>query len=222
MPYPIELSAVRRPNQVCLAKGRVFFSIFFKDNEGAFQRAAMQWETEIKFTESFIPSQDEFIRKEVIYEEDFKQAWHDIAFYSKMKNKTVWLGQLFTHASKQIDGKDGLEFVPSGLHRENLTLTQDEIIALPKMPWSDKFGCLILSGCNTGRRDERGWSPAQTFALTHKVLTLGQTGFAYFSNVWDSFSKIKPSDAKIFLWAYQHHRNGLGGSRMPAAIYFSP
>lgn len=221
MPYPGELSVIRKIPQVCHAKGRVFFSIYYKTTDDAFKRAAVNWANEVKAAESFIPSQDAFLAKEVVTETDFKQAWNEVALYANMKNMSVWMGQIFSHASKQENGEDGLEFVRSGSQNEYHTLTRDEIIQLRKLPWAVNDGCLILAGCNTGRTDKRGWCPAQTFALHHRVITLGQNGYSYFSKQWQSYEETNPVNTGIFLWAYKRGKNGMvgDGTRILATVY---
>lgn len=78
-----------------------------------------------------------------------------------------------THASKQTEGNDGLEFLPDS--EQNGTLQFGEISRLEQLGWA-RNAALILSGCNTGLILGRGCSPAQALATQQKVKTLGQNG----------------------------------------------
>jgi hypothetical protein len=116
---------------------------------------------------------------------------------------------VLSHASKQTDSNDGLEFVKDDT--DDGTLKQGEISALDKLPWST-HGYLLLCGCNTGLAGARGWTPAQAFAARQGVPTLGQNGYAYFSKDWSSYTEKSAGDTKISLWAYQRGKNGMLGS----------
>ena len=113
---------------------------------------------------------------------------------------------------------DGLEFESV---RSDGTITQSDIRALGVMPW-DPNGCLVLAGCNTGvTGSTRLWCPAQEFALSQHVRTLGMTGFSSFSSNWNTFVKATTSHREIALWAYKKGRNGALGSglRMPGRMF---
>lgn len=174
-----ELIASREsPPLACLNYVRVFFSIYYKVPDHAFKRAAETWKLICRQQEFFIPGYDQFIEKEVHTEEEFNIAWMQINIVALQCGGKVWAGNIFSHASKQEDSEDGLEFISGGLN--DGTLKKTEIKGLVKLPWSE-YGYLILSGCNTGLVNKRGWAPASAFAFKQGVPTLGQIGYAYFS-----------------------------------------
>jgi hypothetical protein len=80
---------------------------------------------------------------------------------------------------------------------------------------------LILSGCNTGLINDRRWAPAHSFALGQGVPTVGQDGYAYFSNRWSSYNEKSAADSQICLWAYARGQNGFlgGGGRVSGIVY---
>lgn len=207
------------------ANGRLYFSIFYKVKDDAFKSAALYWEQYVKRMEKFNPVQDVFLRFEVLTESEFKQAWLQVQGVAKAKRLQVAAANLLTHASKQSNGKDGLEF--KGSASENGTLEVAEIRTLPRLPWA-KNSYLILSGCNTGIVGTRGWCPAQVFSQTQKVHTLGQQGYAYFSKKWEQYVEKGAADTGIYLWAYKHRRNaeylGIGSAevRLKAKLFRAP
>ncbi len=204
--------------QACFQYSRLFFSIYYKTKDNAFKHAAKTWAKAVKRQEYFVNGHDIFIEKEVKSESDFKLAWMQIDTISKTTNSQVWSGNIFSHASKQENQQDGLEFIQGS--QNDGTVKQSEILSLARLNWSE-YGYLILSGCNTGLINDRGWAPAKAFAFKQKIPTLGQAGYAYFSNNWASYSEKNPSDTNICLWAFKRGKNGaLGnGIRMPAKIF---
>ncbi|MDY6994408.1 MAG: hypothetical protein SVR94_17630 [Pseudomonadota bacterium] len=208
MPNIPELTAFRKnPPKVCFAQGRLFFTIHYKVKDNAFKRAAETWQKEVKLEEHFIPGHDVFIAKEVKNEAEFKAAWAEMAQTAQRKKLTVWAGNLLTHAWKDEESGDrGLEFRPVP-EKEDGALRQAEIAVLEKLPWNNDYGYLILSGCNTGMIGQRGWTPAQAFAQRQQIITVGQKGFAYFSEKWEIYDRISDKDQKIYLWAYERSEN---------------
>lgn len=149
---------------------------------------------------------------------DFLDAWESARKQASDTSTTdsgVWL---LTHASKQTDAQDGLEFAGGA----GGTLTKDEIARLPKMPWTKGGGVrLHLCGCNTGLVGERGWCPAQVLAHSQGVAASGQTGYAYFSSDAETYKAITERDTTVFLRAYKRGRNGLTGDgrRMEEKVF---
>ncbi|MFO1372817.1 MAG: hypothetical protein U1F42_10650 [Candidatus Competibacteraceae bacterium] len=215
-----ELAGYRpTPPTVCWAKPRLFFSIYYKVPDNAFKNAANTWKDIVMHQENFLAKEsDFFFEREIQSETDFKTAWDELSSKAISGNFQVWAGHLLTHASKQADSNDGLEF-QSDVGNDG-TLKQSEISKLLKLPWS-QYGYLVLAGCNTGLTGTRGWAPAQTFALYQGVPTLGQAGYGYFSTNWSSYKEISSSDTRICLWAFRRGKNGaLGnGERISGIIY---
>jgi hypothetical protein len=63
----------------------------------------------------------------------------------------------------------------------------------------------------------RGWTPAEVIAKAQRVRTIGQAGYAYFSQNYTTYVEWHPSYPVVYLWAYHRAKNGLagGGERMP-------
>jgi hypothetical protein len=120
---------------------------------------------------------------------------------------------VFSHASKG-EGEDGLEFKGGG--GEDGTISKGELQSLPALPWLDD-GLLVLHGCNTGLAASRGWTPAEVIAKAQKVRTIGQAGYAYFSQNYTTYVEWHSSYPVVYLWAYHRAKNGMagGGGRMP-------
>lgn len=223
MSYLQELIKIRGCSpQACFLDSRIFFAIYYKTQDDAFKLAAKNWLKAVKRQESFVAGHDVVIEKEISSEADFKKVWMQINTHSNLKNGKVWVGNIFSHASKQDDSNDGLEFARGA--QNDGTLKQSEILSLQKLPWADN-AYLILTGCNTGLIDQRGWCPAKSFALKQGVITIGQTGYAYFSNQWKTYSEKSPADKNIYLWAYARGKNGAygllsSGNRMPGKVFY--
>jgi hypothetical protein len=200
--------------QTVAPKKRLFFAIYYTVEDNAFKRAAQAWARTVKLRHSFSASNDYFYEKEISTEAQFNAAWGEI--YDKATNDgyQVHAGNLLTHASKQTDRGDGLEF-------KGGTLTHQEIVSMRRLPWTES-GFLILAGCNTGLTKDRKWAPAYSFALAQKIPTVGQPGYAYFSTNWPSYSRIGDDDNDICLWAYDRSANAtfLGsGTRMTGIVF---
>lgn len=215
-----EVDANRVTVNQCFDSPRVFFSIYYKVADSAFKIASNTWKKVVKKQEDFREGFDIFLECEVSSEREFKNAWTQVYLTNQSGRAICWVGNIFSHASKQTDGQDGLEFKPAG--SEDGTVSRVEIKNLEKLPWS-RHGYLHLSGCNTGLVDERGWCPARVFSGRQKVLCFGQSGYAYFSKNWQTYIEKSASDKTIALWAYRRGKNGLFGSggRMPAIPYRS-
>ncbi len=199
--------------QAVKPKKRLFFTIYYISDDNAFQRAASCWASEVKARHAFSQADDLFYEKQITTEANFIAAWNEIYTKATKEGYEVHAGNLLTHASKQDDRQDGLEFSGG-------TLTHLEIVGLQRLPWTSS-GFLILSGCNTGRTQERSWARAHSFAMTQRVPTVGQTGYSYFSTQWPKYSRIGQSDNRICLWAYSRTGNGLFGSgeRMSGIVF---
>ena len=200
----------------CYVFNRLFFSIYYRSKDNAFKNAANTWKSDVQSQQAFVSGQDYFYEKEIQSECDFTTAWDEVLTIANNGSYRVWAGQLFTHSSKQGDGNDGLEFISCG--GNDGTFKQNEIIALPKLPWHER-GFLILAGCNSGL-NRSGWSPAQVFAKSQSVTTLGQTGYAYFSTTWNKYVE-KTTQTSICLWAFRRGKNGALGSgdRMTGNVF---
>ena len=224
--YAVPELAKIRPGLMCHTKGkRIFFSIYYKTADHAFRRAAKTWKDNVIYKEGFRAGQDKFLEYEVTYETEFKKAWRNVSLEANFGGYSVWAGNIFSHASKQDDGRDGLEFRVSGTTNQHRTLLQSEIQALSQLPWEDK-AYLILSGCNTGKEGERTWSPARTFSTFQKVAVVGQDGWSYFSKKWPRYVEQAPNDGHIYLWSYDRARNSstfglLGDAERKPGIVFN-
>jgi hypothetical protein len=194
------------------ASKRIFFAIYYKSSDDAFKYAALCWLSQVKLRHS-ANGEDITIEREVSSESEFVTAWEAVGLTAKSRSAEVYAGNLLTHASKQTARGDGLEF-------KGGTLEHLEIVALAKLPWSSN-GFLILSGCNTGLINDRRWAPAHSFALGQGVPTVGQDGYAYFSNRWSSYNEKSAADSQICLWAYARGQNGFlgGGGRVSGIVY---
>lgn len=204
-------------------KGCIFFAIYYDppDDDDAFKRAAVCWRKRLMI-EGVASAHDPFIMRAVTFERDFKLAWAHIAATARTRGMEVGGGQIFSHASKQENGEDGLEFRKSSDPADGQTLKGEEIDRLEGLPWS-KDGFLILSGCNTGLTGDRGWSPARRFARAQGVTALGLPGYGYFSKSWDRYKETGARDQEIYLWAYRRGWNSPfgGGYRLPGVVFNS-
>ncbi len=224
MPYTEDLALRHITDRNNSEAKRMYFCIYYKTKDNAFKHAAFTWENHIKSREGFNTKQDAFLSFEVVSEAHFKSAWVQVYMRAMAEGRLVNAGNLITHASKQHSGADGLEFKHLRNEREDGTLDKSEIIGLAKLPW-DKNSYLILSGCNTGVIGSRGWCPAEVFAMNQHVDTLGQSGYAYFSSIWNEYKERKPNASQTYLWAYHHGKNaelaGLVGSgaRIQATLF---
>jgi hypothetical protein len=146
---------------------------------------------------------------------EFLSAWGGIPQQAINNGATVAGVYIVTHASKQNDEEDGLEFADSP---DGSTLTRADIEAMSVLPWSQSgWPAVVLHGCNTGVLGDRGWCPAEAFARTQGVVAFGEAGFAYFSNTPDTYSEISDTDSNVYLFAYNRGRNAPtgDGARIP-------
>lgn len=91
---------------------RLFFSIYYNVQNRAFALASSTWLTETKKCNRFNARKDACIEIEVTTETDFRNAWSSVARTATQGRYVVWRGNIFSHASKQTEGNDGLEFLP--------------------------------------------------------------------------------------------------------------
>ncbi|MBB4286055.1 hypothetical protein [Roseospira goensis] len=210
-----ELTAATAPKRQDKTK-YVFFALYYTVADNAFQYAARTWLDAVKTQRSFKAGTDVEVMTAFKTEKDFKQGWEQVDKTCKTAAATVAAGAVFSHASKQEGGGDGLEFIPEG---SDGTLIKTEIAVLPKLSWADG-AYLLLASCNSGLSGQRGWSLSNQFAKRQGVVTLGQTGYAYFSKKWASYEEKGTSDTKIALWAYARGKNSPlgGGGRMLAQV----
>jgi hypothetical protein len=232
--FPRELT-LKRPSRQIPAHARTFFTISYLSPDPAqdeFQRAAKQWEIDIKLKEEFKDGIDQFVQLNATTKDEFFAAWNSLT-----ARPHVWCGQIFTRAMKQYPPSAavmsiGLEFQPSH-PGQSPVLQKSEIEGLAKLNWDSDASFLILAGCNTGRTtvhapDPTGemtlYSPAHSFAVRQNVLVLGQDGYSHFSKSWENYAAIAAGDDNIVLWSYHQGRNSAFNAqnwrrRTPGVIY---
>jgi len=195
----------------------IYFAIYYKVKDGAFQRAAETWAREVRGRKDFSARTDSVLLIEQLSEGDFKTAWNVVYQESQRPGRRVVEGRLFTHASYG-SSNDGLEFKPDD---SGGTLDRKEIASLPKLNW-DYDGKLVLHGCNTAKGYLRGWTPARELANSQRVDVHGLDGFGYFSTKRDKYSEIDGSSTTVYLYAYDRRRNATGfgnGWKLPEIVY---
>jgi len=212
----------RKTTAVLPSKRRLFFALYYRVKDHAFKRAAETWEKETRQAFGFVDTQDLFLSIEVFSESEFKAAWNRVQTESRARSAKIVQGQIFSHASKTGEGaQNGLEFKKDT--SEDGTIKKNEIESLAPLDWDSNQGYLILSGCNSGLAGNRNWTPAEVFARTQKVRTLGQSGYAYFSSSRDSYVEIDASSDVVYLWAFKRRRNGWSGSgQKMEGVTFTP
>ena len=209
--------------------GRPFFYIAYLNTDKtdpnmyqSFPDAAATWESEIKAKYNFDPQQDKFIKVDVLSADDFVKAWNDIyktTTQGKDKYKVIE-GAIFSHSSEPGLSLSHGYVVESGLEfgsdpgvdpaTAGSTVTKGLIDALSKLNW-DKSGDLELFGCNTAvMRDVPNWSPAGEFASDQNVTTLGENGFASFSENKDTYVEISAGSKNVYLEAFDKFNTHLG------------
>ncbi len=210
------LGTVSNTIYITVVPKHIYFAMYYRVPDNAFKRAAETWKRKVEQSSSYRRVAQlklgTIIMEEVRTEADFKNAWSRIYKQLLPLCGVVVEGQLFTHATKQTDEKDGLEFKPTG---SDGTLTRGEIRSLPKLNWDDKNGLLVLRGCNTGLSGshlfgligKRNWTPAREFAKSQKVKTIGQAGFSYFSQNENKHVEINQGSKQVYLWAYECTKN---------------
>ncbi len=195
----------RQPDmeEVCTPPGDLYFAIYYiaPDGTRSFERAAETWHRRLCQTPGF--EDDQYLAIGVLTEEEFVDAWLQVEAEARRRHAVVREGHIYTHSS--LHGSEtGLEFQRSA---NGVTLTEPEIRALPPLPWHPD-GRLVLHSCNSGV-DRDGWSPAKAFGRGQRVRTIGQTGFAFFSQEESKWVEIDQSSPVVFLRAYYHGRNAL-------------
>jgi hypothetical protein len=213
-----ELRRVRPAAMACTIQPRLFFALYYRVEDDAFRHAARTWLDDMKQQEGYSLADDELFL-EITTEKDFRFAWCMVSARASEGGTKVMAGAIFSHATLQSDGRDGLE-LGANLDHDG-TLKRDEIPCLPVLPWA-KDGYLVLTGCNTGNAQARDWSPAELFARHQRVMTLGQTGFSTFSKSWCTHRRNwLPAREHIALWAYRRTDNDEegDGARMEGAIF---
>jgi hypothetical protein len=155
----------------------------------------------------------------VTTKQDFINAWKGVLNQATFNQRLVDSVEIYSHASKQNDDLDGLEFAngPGGA-----TLTQSDILALPRLPWY-QGGFMYLFACNSGLVGTRGWCPAQAFLNGQGLRQAnGEAGFAYFSKDSETYVEVSSTDQQIYLHAYRRMRNGpLGDGGRIEPVMFS-
>jgi len=199
----------RTPARVSMVPPKLFFSIYYRDEENSFRRATKTMERSIKNTKVWDSDRDKFISVEVYTEAEFAEAWSRVASTANDGGFHVEQGHLFTHASKP--GNSGLEFAHAPGAGDG-TISKAEMSALAVLPWR-KSGKLFLHGCNTGLTGEkRSWTPAQVFADRQRVRTSGTLGYSYFSTSRERYIKIDDKSEAIYLLPFRRGKNGMFGN----------
>lgn len=106
-------------------------------------------------------------------------------------------------------------------HGADATLKEDEMRALPKLPWAPGAK-LDLRGCNTGMvAERRSWAVAEVMAKAQGVKTSGQMGYSYFSTSKSHCEEASPSSKVVYLWAFHRKKNDIlgDGSTMPEKAF---
>ncbi len=200
----------------------VYFDITYvhqgSDADFAFVRAANTWKAEVTSQPPFRSGQDRYVSFGVSSEQDFKDAWQELADLSQEPGHRIVKGNVLTHAVVERGTRrnpsirfDGLSFVLDPLN--DGILDQEEIEALPRLNWDATDGELILSGCNTALKNSvepvvlRNWAPAEVFANSQRVKTWGTNGFSSFSARYFSYVRHNDRRRKIYLWAYRAWQN---------------
>lgn len=192
---------------------KVYFVMYYDrketDPSKAFERAAKTWANDVKEKTGWNDECDVVITKKFTKEQDFTTAWKEIdaAVKDRKKNRPkdckckeedflIEGGVVFSHATAT-----GLEF-PNG------TLGRQDIRELPKLDWATT-GQLSLQGCNTA-------SVAGSFCGSQVITTLGQIGYAYFSESPTKYVQIdkkgRGTSTAVYLNAYKRGRNSWFGS----------
>jgi hypothetical protein len=89
-------------------KRRLFFAIYYRVPDNAFQRAASTWERGTRQVFQFDDKVDLFLSIEVRSESEFKAAWNRVFLESKGKFATVIHGQIFhIHRRVKVERETG-------------------------------------------------------------------------------------------------------------------
>lgn len=196
--------------------GRLDAYIYYTVPDKAFERAA-RWAAKNNSADvEFV----EFIG--VKTRQDFINAWHGIHDQAQSNGAKVEFVMTLTHASKGDGDLDGLEFASGPIGSGSSTLSRQDIINLPRLPWTDD-GYMYLAACNSGNVGERGWDPAQAFFQSQGLWGVaGEKGYAYFSRKAAQYEESGPNDKELYLFAYNRMRNSpLGdGKRIKPTKYF--
>lgn len=212
---------------------RLFFVLFYNnpgnDADGAFLRAALTCVDAMKRAHGYDPAVDQMLVRPASTEAAFVQAWRAIGRACEGARARVYEGRVLFHASVRGDAT-GIEF-------RDGTLEQHEIEGLPRLPWGPGARLHIV-GCNTGLGGDeiapgwstpRAWIPAQAFADAQLVKTLGEAGFAYFSQDPERYVANDGRCPTLHLAAFRRRRNlgvsgavladGDGAPRIPARLF---
>ncbi len=209
-----ETAQTAKRHQFIQRRPRFYFAIYYSDSSSdapqSFKRAALTWQRDLGSKIPNLPA-ERIILKPVSTEQQFYDAWNSLTDTIRSKNGLAKDGIIFSHASKG-SRIDGLEFKGNEnskfLDPVSGTLDMVEITRLQKLDW-DVSALLTLCGCNTGLLKDRGWAPAQLFSKFQSVDSIGQGGYAYFSEIQDSYQRIDTNGASetVYLWAYHHGKN---------------
>lgn len=198
---------------------RIFFAIYYYVPDRAFERAAMTWQRELEAGPSFHAETDEFIGIEVVREGEFKDAWATIQARSEAEQAVIVEGHIFVHASIHGASETGVEFKADS---SGATLTHAEALALPKLVWDPQKGLLVHHGCNSGLPSHLDKEiSARSFAMSQKIVAIGQGESAYLSSSQDTYVKTNETTTVMYLWGYEHgkfHPFG-SGAKIPGIVF---
>ena len=185
--------------------GVIYYVNAKTDKARSFQRAALRW---LNHTGS---QTSQKLSYPVTTKSEFINAWNAIAEASKAPGACVSKMAIFSHAKKYENSKlkPSLEFVPDQGERDGGVYPED-IANLSKITWCS-CAELILKGCRSGLPAPTiRYSLADAFAYLHDVITWGERGYAYFSEVEDKYDRIDDLwtvSEDIFLNAYDRSGN---------------
>jgi hypothetical protein len=181
------------------------FALYYEVSDRAFERAARWWERSTVVLD--VISVVLGFRTKA----EFLSLWSYLS--ANCGSGLIREAHVFSHASKG-DETDGIEFSDN-------TLTRNNIADLPRLNWKPG-ATLVLHSCNTGVIGERGWTPAAEFAVSQGIFTIGQSGYAYFSETDHQYKESSSTATEMYLWAYQRRRNGFmgDGSKMPGVMFY--
>ena len=173
---------------------------YSRSDQPEFRRAAETYKNEIGRSSTFNSKCDSVIIKGALTADDFRKVWGEV------NNETRMEGNQYTIKSLHIFTHSG----PGMLFLRGTSLNASSMEKLTRLNWATG-GSVVCHGCNTGIHDEDGNSVAKSLAAGQGVRSLGQTGFAQFSEnpnrrTW--FTRVDSDSQNVYLWSY-----GDGGQR---------
>ena len=169
----------------------IYYSRF---DQPEFRRAAETYKNEIERSSTFNSKCDSVIIKGALTADEFRKVWGEV------NNETRKEGNQYKIKSLHIFTHSG----PGRLFLYGTSLNASTMEALTRLNWA-AGGHVICHGCSTGVHDEDGNSVAKSLAAGQGVRSLGQTGFAQFSEnlnrrTW--FTRVDSDSQNVYLWSY--------------------